>query len=87
MDAPDDFLRLFHPVQRRVGEDGVESGSEAEILAVHDKDGQAALPGGPKLGQARVDADDRATESGEFARQSAIPAAQIQDCFSAFGFE
>ena len=35
--AFDNFLRLFHPVQRGVGEDRVEAALVDQLLAIHDK--------------------------------------------------
>ena len=61
-DAVEHGVRIFHPVQRSVAENGVEFAVEIKRLAILHTGIEAALLGRRNLIGARINADDLAAE-------------------------
>src|SRR5262249_36790991 len=80
--AGDHIVGPLHPVQRRIAEDRVELGVEAELLSVHDAAIQPARTRGGNLSGAAVDPDDVTADCNEPLSERAVTAAEIQDALS-----
>jgi hypothetical protein len=81
-DARNHRVRIFNPVEHGIAEYRVEFVGEAQIAGAHHASIEAEFARGFDLRGARIHADHTASEGGEFRRQRAIAAAEIENAFA-----
>src|SRR5206468_8601081 len=77
--AGDHPIRILHPVERGIRENGIELALKMKVLAIHDSDVETACARGRDLLGAGINPRDDAAERGELPRECAITAAEIEN--------
>ena len=85
--ARDDELRPPHPVQRRVGEDGVELTPEGKRMTIHPEHRKSARTRRGEQLFAEIDAEHISAGRRDLGGEHAMAAAEIEDALAFCGRE
>jgi len=83
--ASDHQMRLWHPMQRGIGEHRIELGDEIQGMAVDFADSEAFHPRHREQLIAQVDAENVGAGGLDFGSEHAVAAAKIEDALAGLG--